>query len=45
MFRRAKLFVYGETMLDKGTGIKTWREQVRLINPSNFIFVASDLPY
>ena len=25
--RRAKLFVYGETMLDKGTGNKTWREK------------------
>jgi Ran-binding protein 1 len=26
-FRRAKLFIYGETMLDKGTGNKTWREK------------------
>lgn len=25
--RRAKLFIYGETMLDKGTGNKTWREK------------------
>ena len=25
--QRAKLFVYGETMLDKGKGIKTWRER------------------
>lgn len=25
--QRAKLFIYGETLLDKGTGIKTWRER------------------
>jgi hypothetical protein len=25
--RRAKLFLYGETMLDKGTGNKTWKEK------------------
>lgn len=25
--RRGKLFVFGETMLDKGTGNKTWRER------------------
>jgi len=25
--QRAKLFVYGETMLDKGTGLKSWRER------------------
>mmetsp|Transcript_16040 Transcript_16040/g.32067 ORF Transcript_16040/g.32067 Transcript_16040/m.32067 type:complete len:213 (+) Transcript_16040:24-662(+) len=25
--QRAKLFIYGETMLDKGTGVKTWREK------------------
>lgn len=25
--QRAKLFIYGETMLDKGTGNKTWRER------------------
>jgi Ran-binding protein 1 len=24
---RSKLFVYGETLLDKGTGIKTWKER------------------
>lgn len=24
---RAKLFIYGETLLDKGTGKKTWRER------------------
>ena len=24
---RAKLFVFGETLLDKGTGNKTWRER------------------
>uniref|UniRef100_A0A7R9W6V3 RanBD1 domain-containing protein n=1 Tax=Pseudictyota dubia TaxID=2749911 RepID=A0A7R9W6V3_9STRA len=24
---RAKLFIYGETLLDKGTGNKTWRER------------------
>ncbi len=26
-FRRGKLFLYGETMLDKGTGNKTWKER------------------
>mmetsp|Transcript_10884 Transcript_10884/g.17721 ORF Transcript_10884/g.17721 Transcript_10884/m.17721 type:complete len:227 (+) Transcript_10884:68-748(+) len=25
--QRAKLFVYGETMLDKGTGTKSWKER------------------
>jgi len=25
--RRAKLFIYGETMLDKGTGNKTWERE------------------
>ena len=25
--RRAKLFIYGETLLDQGTGNKTWRER------------------
>ena len=25
--KRAKLFIHGETMLDKGTGNKTWRER------------------
>jgi Ran-binding protein 1 len=25
--RRAKLFTFGETMLDKGTGNKTWKEK------------------
>lgn len=33
--KRAKLFIFGETLLDKGTGIKTWRErgigEVRLL--------------
>ena len=24
---RSKLFLFGETMLDKGTGNKTWRER------------------
>jgi Ran-binding protein 1 len=24
---RAKLFIYGETLLDVGTGVKTWRER------------------
>jgi Ran-binding protein 1 len=24
---RAKLFIHGETMLDEGTGIKTWKER------------------
>lgn len=24
---RSKLFVFGETLLDKGTGNKTWRER------------------
>jgi Ran-binding protein 1 len=26
-FRRGKLYVYGETLLDKGTGNKTWKER------------------
>ena len=26
-YRRAKLFIYGETMLDKGTGKKQWNEK------------------
>ena len=25
--RRAKLFTFGETMLDRGTGNKTWKEK------------------
>ncbi|CAN0373764.1 unnamed protein product, partial [Phaeothamnion confervicola] len=25
--QRAKLFIYGETLLNKGTGIKEWRER------------------
>lgn len=25
--RRSKLFIFGETLLDKGTGNKTWRER------------------
>ena len=33
--KRSKLFIYGETLLDKGTGNKTWRErgigEVRLL--------------
>jgi Ran-binding protein 1 len=33
--KRAKLFIYGETLLDKGTGNKTWKErgigEVRLL--------------
>lgn len=27
MFRRGKLFTYGETLLDKGTGVKSWKER------------------
>lgn len=27
LFRRGKLFVFGETLLDKGTGNKTWKER------------------
>ena len=37
---RAKLFVFGETMLDKGTGNKTWRERgvgdVKLLKHKEF---------
>jgi Ran-binding protein 1 len=33
--KRSKLFIYGETLLDKGSGLKTWRErgigEVRLL--------------
>jgi Ran-binding protein 1 len=33
--KRSKLFIYGETLLDKGSGTKTWRErgigEVRLL--------------
>ena len=24
---RSKLFLYGETLLDKGTGVKSWKER------------------
>ena len=27
IYRRAKLFTYGETMLDRGTGLKSWKEK------------------
>jgi hypothetical protein len=27
LFRRGKLFLFGETMLDKGTGNKSWKER------------------
>ena len=26
-FRRAKLFTFGETLLNKGTGTKSWNEK------------------
>lgn len=27
LIRRGKLFIFGETLLDKGTGNKTWKER------------------
>jgi Ran-binding protein 1 len=27
VFSRGKLYIFGETLLDKGTGNKTWRER------------------
>lgn len=44
--RRGKLFTFGETMLDKGTGNKTWKERgvgdirfLRLVFGFNFLNV------